>query len=141
MTRSIVVLPGDGIGPEVAAQATRVLETIAGRFGMELGIASREVIGPTVRSAKAPITPVAPATAPIDHGGMPKPVSVKRSATNSNGDSATTSRTTTTPSVASPSSTLRAARRLRRYTYDSSPRRAGNRSTNTFRTSVTPTSR
>jgi 3-isopropylmalate dehydrogenase len=30
---NLVVLPGDGIGPEVVAQADRVVETIAGKFG------------------------------------------------------------------------------------------------------------
>jgi len=33
MEASIVVLPGDGIGPEVTAEAVRVLESIARRFG------------------------------------------------------------------------------------------------------------
>src|SRR2546426_5521171 len=31
---SIAVLPGDGIGPEVTAQAERVLEAVAERFGL-----------------------------------------------------------------------------------------------------------
>ena len=33
---SIAVLPGDGIGPEVTAQARAVLELCAGRFGLQL---------------------------------------------------------------------------------------------------------
>ncbi len=33
MKASIVTLPGDGIGPEVVAQAIRVLDTIAAKFG------------------------------------------------------------------------------------------------------------
>jgi 3-isopropylmalate dehydrogenase len=33
MDARIVLLPGDGIGPEVVAQARRVLETVAARFG------------------------------------------------------------------------------------------------------------
>ncbi len=33
MDASIVLLPGDGIGPEVTAEARRVLETVATRFG------------------------------------------------------------------------------------------------------------
>src|SRR3989475_9575508 len=31
---TIAVLPGDGIGPEVTAQAERVLEAVAERFGL-----------------------------------------------------------------------------------------------------------
>ena len=34
----IVILPGDGIGPEVAAQAVRVLEAAAARFSLEITI-------------------------------------------------------------------------------------------------------
>ena len=33
MNKHICVLPGDGIGPEVTAQALRVLETVARKFG------------------------------------------------------------------------------------------------------------
>ncbi len=36
MKLGITVLPGDGIGPEVTAEAIRVLETVASRFGHEL---------------------------------------------------------------------------------------------------------
>ena len=35
MKANIVLLPGDGIGPEVVSQAVRVLETIAGQFQHE----------------------------------------------------------------------------------------------------------
>ena len=35
MRATIAILPGDGIGPEVTAQARRVLEQVAGRFGHE----------------------------------------------------------------------------------------------------------
>jgi len=35
---SIVTLPGDGVGPEVVAQAVRVLRAAAARFGFELSI-------------------------------------------------------------------------------------------------------
>ena len=34
-TYSIAVLPGDGIGPEVIAEAERALETAGDRFGIE----------------------------------------------------------------------------------------------------------
>ena len=35
MRFSIAVLPGDGVGPEVVAEAVKVLEVVAGRFGHE----------------------------------------------------------------------------------------------------------
>jgi 3-isopropylmalate dehydrogenase len=38
MSSAVVVLPGDGIGPEVTAQAVRVLETVAGKLGLSLAI-------------------------------------------------------------------------------------------------------
>jgi 3-isopropylmalate dehydrogenase len=38
MRFSILVLPGDGIGPEVTAEATRVLEVVARKFGHEVSL-------------------------------------------------------------------------------------------------------
>ncbi len=38
MSSAVVVLPGDGIGPEVTAQATRVLEDVAEKLGFSLEI-------------------------------------------------------------------------------------------------------
>jgi 3-isopropylmalate dehydrogenase len=38
MRLSILVLPGDGIGPEVTAEATRVLEAVAKKFGHEVSL-------------------------------------------------------------------------------------------------------
>ena len=38
MRFSILVLPGDGIGPEVVAEATRVLEAVAKKFGHEVAL-------------------------------------------------------------------------------------------------------
>jgi hypothetical protein len=38
MRLKVTVLPGDGIGPEVTAQAVRVLETIAGISGLHVRI-------------------------------------------------------------------------------------------------------
>jgi 3-isopropylmalate dehydrogenase len=38
MRLSICVLPGDGIGPEVVAEATRVLEALARKFGHEVSL-------------------------------------------------------------------------------------------------------
>jgi 3-isopropylmalate dehydrogenase len=45
MPHSIVLLPGDGIGPEVVAAARLVLEAVAGRFGRELAFQSCPVGG------------------------------------------------------------------------------------------------
>ncbi|MBB1117872.1 3-isopropylmalate dehydrogenase [Stenotrophomonas sp. W1S232] len=36
MSKKILVLPGDGIGPEIIAEAVKVLETAAEKFGIEL---------------------------------------------------------------------------------------------------------
>ena len=44
MHAEIVVLPGDGIGPEVAAAAVAVLEAVATRFGHTFGF-QEHVIG------------------------------------------------------------------------------------------------
>ena len=34
--KTITILPGDGIGPEVTAAAVKVLETVAAEFKMDL---------------------------------------------------------------------------------------------------------
>ena len=44
MTRRIILLPGDGIGPEVTAGAVRVLQAVAARFGHAFDTVS-ELIG------------------------------------------------------------------------------------------------
>ena len=44
MNHSIVLLPGDGIGPEVVGAARLVLETVARRFGRELMIESWPIV-------------------------------------------------------------------------------------------------
>lgn len=41
MNATILTLPGDGIGPEVTAQAVRVLEAVASRFGHEFTFTER----------------------------------------------------------------------------------------------------
>ena len=38
--QQVLILPGDGIGPEVTGQAVRVLEAAAKRFGLRLGFES-----------------------------------------------------------------------------------------------------
>ena len=45
MTANIVLLPGDGIGPEVTAAARTVLEAADARFGLNLQFASHDFGG------------------------------------------------------------------------------------------------
>ena len=45
MKANIVLLPGDGIGPEVTAQAVRVLESIAKKFGHDFVFLSKKIGG------------------------------------------------------------------------------------------------
>jgi 3-isopropylmalate dehydrogenase len=49
MPHSIVLLPGDGIGPEVIAAARLVLEAVARRFGREIAIESCPIGGAALR--------------------------------------------------------------------------------------------
>jgi 3-isopropylmalate dehydrogenase len=45
MLLKIVILPGDGIGPEVTGEAVRVLESVAGAFGHTLSIVEKNIGG------------------------------------------------------------------------------------------------
>ncbi len=45
MKANIVLLPGDGIGPEVTAQAVRILESIAEKFGHDFVFQSKKIGG------------------------------------------------------------------------------------------------
>src|SRR4026208_140323 len=56
-TYSIAVLPGDGIGPEVIAQAGRVLEAVAQRFELRFALQTLPIGGAGVREAKEPLAP------------------------------------------------------------------------------------
>ena len=38
MTKQVLILPGDGIGPEIAGQAIKVLEALAGDHGLDIAI-------------------------------------------------------------------------------------------------------
>jgi 3-isopropylmalate dehydrogenase len=55
MLLSITVLPGDGIGPEVIAEAVRVLESVAKAFGHELNLNYKPVGGAAVQSSNDPL--------------------------------------------------------------------------------------
>jgi len=51
----IAVLPGDGIGPDVTAQAVRVLQAAAERFGLRLALSHYPVGAAAVASAGGPL--------------------------------------------------------------------------------------
>ncbi len=57
-TYSIAVLPGDGIGPEVIAQALRVLEAVAERFDLRFVRETFPVGAAGVAAANDPLPPV-----------------------------------------------------------------------------------
>ena len=38
MTKKILVLPGDGIGPEIVAEALKVLDRLARSFGLDVAL-------------------------------------------------------------------------------------------------------
>jgi 3-isopropylmalate dehydrogenase len=54
-TFSIAVLPGDGIGPEVIAQAVRVLEAVGERFDVRFALATLPVGAAGVAAANDPL--------------------------------------------------------------------------------------
>jgi 3-isopropylmalate dehydrogenase len=56
MTPQIVLLPGDGIGPEVVAQAVRVMETAAARGGKPLSFRERLMGGCSIDRFGAALT-------------------------------------------------------------------------------------
>lgn len=55
MKLKVTVLPGDGIGPEVTAQAVRVLETIAGISGYTFEFSEALVGGAAIRESGSPL--------------------------------------------------------------------------------------
>ena len=55
MKASIVLLPGDGIGPEITQQARRVLETIAEVFGHEFAFQSHRIGGIAIDETGNPL--------------------------------------------------------------------------------------
>ena len=57
MRALIAILPGDGIGPEVVAQATRVLQAVAGRFGHSFETRSGMVGGIAIDRTGFPLPP------------------------------------------------------------------------------------
>src|SRR5215475_6383460 len=55
MLIKITALPGDGIGPEVTAEALRVLESVARRFDHKLLVATAEMGGKAIRDHGDPL--------------------------------------------------------------------------------------
>jgi len=52
---NIVLLPGDGIGPEVVAQGRRVLEKVAARFGHEFVFSEQPIGGAAIEASGNPL--------------------------------------------------------------------------------------
>ena len=59
---NVVVLPGDGIGPEVTAGAVAVLERMAQRHGLPLTLTEDLVGGASIEAHGSSLRPEAPAT-------------------------------------------------------------------------------
>jgi 3-isopropylmalate dehydrogenase len=57
MKATIAVLPGDGIGPEVIAQATRLLEAVARAFGHDFILTERPFGGAAIDTCGEPLPP------------------------------------------------------------------------------------
>lgn len=55
MTKKIAVLPGDGIGPEVTAEAVKVLERLKKDFGLKVEMESAPVGGAAYDQTKQPL--------------------------------------------------------------------------------------
>src|SRR5438105_353123 len=56
MTRlKIVILPGDGIGPEVTAEAVRVLQTVAGLHGYRFEFEEHAIGGVSIKKHGSPL--------------------------------------------------------------------------------------
>ncbi len=53
MTKKIAVLPGDGIGPEVVAEAVKVLHCLRRDFGLDVEL-EQALFGPRMRCCWAP---------------------------------------------------------------------------------------
>ncbi|MGA8151402.1 MAG: 3-isopropylmalate dehydrogenase [Terriglobales bacterium] len=55
MLLNLTILPGDGVGPEVTAEAVRVLESIAVAFGHELKLLQRNIGGAALVASNDPL--------------------------------------------------------------------------------------
>ncbi|HIE02122.1 MAG TPA: 3-isopropylmalate dehydrogenase [Thiotrichaceae bacterium] len=57
MTQTIAVLPGDGIGPEIIAEAIKVLETLQKSFGLNVQVEQALVGGAAIDATGYPLPP------------------------------------------------------------------------------------
>ncbi|MFQ5894744.1 MAG: 3-isopropylmalate dehydrogenase, partial [Nitrospinota bacterium] len=57
MSRTLALLPGDGVGPEVVGAARRVLEAVDRRFGLDLAFEEAPIGGAGYESRGAPLPP------------------------------------------------------------------------------------
>jgi 3-isopropylmalate dehydrogenase len=57
MLLNITTLPGDGIGPEVIAEAVRVLASVAQAFGHQLTVVSKNIGGAALSASNDPLPP------------------------------------------------------------------------------------
>lgn len=55
-TYRIVSLPGDGVGPEVVAEARRVLETVTSRVGVRIEVSEQPFGGASIDAHEVPLT-------------------------------------------------------------------------------------
>jgi 3-isopropylmalate dehydrogenase len=69
MLLKITILPGDGIGPEVTAEAVRVLDAAAHAFGHQLTVVKRDVGGAALTASNDPL-PSATLDACLDSGAV-----------------------------------------------------------------------
>ena len=56
MEKNIVVLPGDGIGPEIVAQAVKVLDKIAEKYSHKFNYEYVDIGGCSIDKYGVPIT-------------------------------------------------------------------------------------
>ena len=56
MKRTVVVLPGDGVGPEVTAQARAVLEAACAQHSVEIAFEERNMGGAAIEAEGAPVS-------------------------------------------------------------------------------------
>ena len=63
MARKILVLPGDYIGPEIMAEAVRVLQEVDTRFGLDLELEYGLLGGAAIDATGEPLPPATLASA------------------------------------------------------------------------------
>ncbi len=56
MSRRVLVLPGDGIGPEIVAEAVKVLEVVDDRFALGIELAEARIGGASIDADGVPLT-------------------------------------------------------------------------------------